>query len=565
LATAAFVVPASADELARLEWRVRDSQTGAGVPVQLSSPPVDGKSAVVLGQAAVGRGMQVLPPGRHVLRVEGQGYRPLETWFDLSPGRVLPVTIWLDPLDTPDSSRAARPVRGMALVEGHCFDASTGLPLAGARVRLASSASQAVSGADGALALEVAARTVDETSALPVTDDLLATADGYRTLLRRGLFLVDGVTRLILDLEPGAGTAEVGERHKMQRPPEELREPQPPAPSVQLPSEPAARGGAALVAVPATIRVGTSCTCATCSAVQVFSLDTYTRLGLNDEWIASWRPDSLRAGAIAYRSYGAYHVFHPRNANYDICNTTCCQVLDATDSHANTDAATAFTSGMIVVNAAGTEPFFAEYAAENNGNFCPDGQTGRPANSWPCLADAVDAGTTFNGHGRGMCQWGTQRWAANQGRDYLWIVNHYYNDNGNPSGARSGVLQPPASDFFTLAPCRVVDTRESGQPLAANSTRTFVLGGPCQVPTDARAVAAILTVANPGDVGNLRVYATGQPAPLASAINFVPALTRANNAILPLGSGGQIDVQCDMPPGSLGSTHLVLDVFGYFR
>jgi hypothetical protein len=85
------------------------------------------------------------------------------------------------------------------------------------------------------------------------------------------------------------------------------------------------------------------------------------------------------------------------------------------------------------------------------------------------------------------------------------------------------------------------------------------------VPTDARAVAAILTVANPGDVGNLRVYATGQPAPLASAINFVPALTRANNAILPLGSGGQIDVQCDMPPGSLGSTHLVLDVFGYFR
>jgi hypothetical protein len=28
---------------------------------------------------------------------------------------------------------------------------------------------------------------------------------------------------------------------------------------------------------------------------------------------------------------------------------------------------------------------------------------------------------------------------------------------------------------------------------------------------------------------------------------------------------GQINVQCDMPPGSTASTHFVLDVFGYFR
>ena len=561
LATAAVVWPASADEAARLEWRVRDSLTGAAVPARLLSL-AHGKSAAPLGQGAESRGMQTLPAGKQALRVETRGYRALETTFDLSPGAVLPVTIWLDPVETREPVRAARP--GIAILAGRCFDSSTGRPIAGARARLASFPSQAVSDDDGSFVLEVSARAVDEQSALPAIDDLVVTADGYRTHLRRGQFLVEGVSRLIVDLEPGSGIREIGATHKMQRPVEAPRE-APPAAHGGPPAEPEARAPRALVAVPESIRVGTSCSCATCSAVEVFTLDTYTRLGLNDEWIASWRPDSLRAGAIAYRSYGAYHVFHPRNANYDICNTTCCQVLDASDSHANTDAATAFTSGMIVVNAAQSEPFFAEYAAENNDNYCPDGQTGRPAHDWPCLADAVDAGTTFNGHGRGMCQWGTQRWAANQGRDYLWIVNHYYNDNGNPSGARSGVLQPPASSLFTLTPCRAIDTRQSGQPLVANGSRTFPLGGLCQVPADARAVAAVLTVADAGDVGNLRVFPTGQPMPLASAINFVPALTRGNNGILPLGTGGQIDVQCDMPPGSAASAHLVVDLFGYFR
>src|SRR5262249_47053658 len=184
---------------------------------------------------------------------------------------------------------------------------------------------------------------------------------------------------------------------------------------------PGAGGVAAAVPAPASIRVGTSCTCATCSAVQVYSLDTYVRLGLDDEWIASWKPDSLRAGAIAYRSYGAYHVYHPRAANYDICSTTCCQVLDPSDSNVNSDPATPFPSGMIVVNAAQTEPLFAEYAAENNDNFCANGFTGSPSTNWPCMSDSVDAGQTFNGHGRGECQWGTQRWALNQLKDYVWI------------------------------------------------------------------------------------------------------------------------------------------------
>ena len=536
---ACLALSARADEPGRIELRVRDSRTGERVEARVRET--------------------TLAAGRQLLRVEAEGYLPLEAPFEPAPGTMLPVTVWLDPVGKGDGP-GLKIAAGVARFEGRVFDARTGLALGGARVRL--TGIEAKTDADGTFVLQRPAPPAGD-MALPAADDLMVSADGYVTQVRGAPFLVEGRTRWILDLEPGAGVAEVGERHKMLRSPEELRASSgtPEMNSGVPPSAPAQPA----VPVPASIRVGTGCTCATCPTVQVFSLDTYTRLGLDDEWIASWRPDSLRAGAIAYRSYGAYHVAHPRNANFDICSTTCCQVLDFADSHANSDAATAFTSGMIVVNAARTEPFFAEYAAENNGNFCPDGETGRPANNWPCLADGVDAGTTFNGHGRGMCQWGTQRWALNQGRDYRWIVDHYYNDNGSPAGGRSGVLQLPGTAFFALTPCRVADTRTNASPLLANTRRTFAVGGLCQVPADARAVAAILTAVNPGESGGLRAYATGQAVPLASALSFAAGRTRANNAVVSLGTLGQVDVQCDMPPGSPAATHVVLDVVGFFR
>ena len=78
----------------------------------------------------------------------------------------------------------------------------------------------------------------------------------------------------------------------------------------------------------------------------------------------------------------------------------------------------------------------------------------------------------------------------------------------------------------------------------------------------ATAVAVNLAVFLPTDGGDLRLYPAGGAAPLASAINFRPGIIRANNAIIPLGAGGQISVQCDMPSGS---TRFFLDVYGYFQ
>jgi hypothetical protein len=133
---------------------------------------------------------------------------------------------------------------------------------------------------------------------------------------------------------------------------------------------------------------------------------------------------------------------------------------------------------------------------------------------------------------------------------------HFYRQQPGPAQGH---------DFFTLAPCRVADTRDARTPLAANAERTFSVAGLCGVPADATAVAANVAAVDPTDGGDLRIYPTGAPTPLASTINFVAGRTRTNNAILVLGASGQVDVQCDMPAGSPGTTDLVLDATGYFR
>jgi hypothetical protein len=116
----------------------------------------------------------------------------------------------------------------------------------------------------------------------------------------------------------------------------------------------------------------------------------------------------------------------------------------------------------------------------------------------------------------------------------------------------------------------VADTRDpagpSGGPaLGANTTRTFPVGGICGVPYTAKAVAINVTVVNETDYGNLRLYAAGGSLPGASTINFTAQKVRANNAVIPLGTGGEIGVRCDMPPGSTGRTDFLFDVTGYFE
>jgi len=131
-------------------------------------------------------------------------------------------------------------------------------------------------------------------------------------------------------------------------------------------------------------------------------------------------------------------------------------------------------------------------------------------------------------------------------------------------------LLPPPTAFHSVTPCRVADTRNppgpSGGPaLGANTTRSFPVTGLCGVPPTATGVAIKVTVVNETDYGNLRLYPAGGALPGSSTINFTVNRVRANNAVIPLGTSGEIGVRCDMPPGSTGQTDFLFDVTGYFE
>jgi hypothetical protein len=124
--------------------------------------------------------------------------------------------------------------------------------------------------------------------------------------------------------------------------------------------------------------------------------------------------------------------------------------------------------------------------------------------------------------------------------------------------------------FYSVTPCRVVDTRgpnglTGGPPLAAFGTRNFPMRGRCGIDSAAIAVSLNVTVVTPGSSGYLTLWPSGTTQPVVSTINFTPADTAlANGAIVPLASGPMSNSEVAVFNGSPAATHLLLDVTGYF-
>jgi hypothetical protein len=152
---------------------------------------------------------------------------------------------------------------------------------------------------------------------------------------------------------------------------------------------------------------------------------------------------------------------------------------------------------------------------------------------------------------------GTVSVAVTSGGSTATLSNAYF--YGSPSAA---------SNFFTVTPCRAVDTRNAAGPLGgpalgASAQRTFKLTGTCGIPAGALAVAANVTSIAPGALGNLSMY-PGNAFPLGtSVLNLVPGKDRANNAFLELATDGTGTLGVQNASG--GSVNLIIDVVGYFQ
>lgn len=114
-----------------------------------------------------------------------------------------------------------------------------------------------------------------------------------------------------------------------------------------------------------------------------------------------------------------------------------------------------------------------------------------------------------------------------------------------------------AADYYTVDPCRILDTRLGTQ---INSTpRTVQIVEACKIPPLATAISGNVTVAAPATSGELIVYPQG-PTPVVYSLPYNGGQTRANNFTSGLTDTGTGTLQI------VASTPVdaIIDVTGYF-
>ena len=123
---------------------------------------------------------------------------------------------------------------------------------------------------------------------------------------------------------------------------------------------------------------------------------------------------------------------------------------------------------------------------------------------------------------------------------------------------------PTPLQFVPLAqPCRAVDTRPGSGgsgPIQGGTFQSFPISsaGTCGALPSAAAYSMNVSVVPNGPLGYLTVWPAGQPRPLASTLNSLDGRIKANAAIIPAGTSGEISVY------ATNTTNVIVDVNGYF-
>jgi Putative Ig domain/Stage II sporulation protein len=465
--------------------------------------------------------------GSYQIQIHSPDYEAMSATVALDGGNTK-LRFLLDPIHPPEELKSERINElhrsGQTLLLGFIVDDETGEPLNGVRVVSTPSGKSTRSDARGFFEFYVPAQTEGQMEQSPAS--LLFRKQGWQTENRKYLELWEnGDVIYQVRLKRGAGVNEVDERefrHREPRPAKREAEKtaQIAAPSQQSLSVPETSGDVAIpvpltagsptnrsVRVPKNIRVLQS----DGVTIDYISMQTYVKRSLPAEWFPSWAnytggSNSLNAGAVGIRTYAIGYINSPRATNYDICGTTACQAYGTTTSGA-CNTAVDYTAGYVMVNSSVRIPRgLTEYSAENNslGFSCGDGFT-QPTGG--CISDPVCTGESRNGHGRGMCQWGSAKWATGlkfpgnstsdhtttngyARQDWIWILTHYYptlslvkgaeftvSDDVKVAGAAVQVRMCADGSISSGTNCPLVTTK------AVGSTGT-IIGGPTQVTSD---------------------------------------------------------------------------------
>lgn len=368
-----------------------------------------------------------LPPGNYMLEAGAAGYASISARLVVGEEMPTQIRLFLDPLYPPAELEPVR-IRLLqrpdaTLICGFVVDDHSGRPLEGVRIHSPENSLLATSGGNGYFQLYLPAEEV--------AGSLRFEKAGYLAEERAGIELWPGGDwQYRIRLSAGQGTRVVKEGKQDRAPAGHSRNAGGDEPCEDCDSPPQRSAGeqslpfqspgtdAGVFPTPAllpnSIRVGRNCPSATtCTSVEVYTVQTYCKYVLPAEWFSCWGSlsngmNSLQAGAVAIRSYGVWHVYNPLTANYDICDNTFCQFFGSSQT-SNGNAAVDATERYVLATA-GNAITRSEYSAENNNKGCGDGWSGT-GTTWPCIWDPVCSGIASNGHGRGMCQWGSARWA----------------------------------------------------------------------------------------------------------------------------------------------------------
>jgi hypothetical protein len=124
----------------------------------------------------------------------------------------------------------------------------------------------------------------------------------------------------------------------------------------------------------------------------------------------------------------------------------------------------------------------------------------------------------------------------------------------------------PAANFFTVTPCRLLDTRSStgGGPLSVNQTKTLSVLGLCGIPSTATSIVGNITAVSPTGAGTLTLAPASAGVTGTSSVSFNPGNTRASQALIGLSGVGSraFTIRNGLMSGTVD---VIVDVTGYFQ
>jgi hypothetical protein len=140
-------------------------------------------------------------------------------------------------------------------------------------------------------------------------------------------------------------------------------------------------------------------------------------------------------------------------------------------------------------------------------------------------------------------------------------ISVYVTDDADVVIDANGYFGPQTSgglSFYSISPCRVLDTRIVGDKQPFLHTREVnVTGSACGIPPTAQTVVTNATVVPEQKLGFLSLWPEGEAQPYVSTLNAFDGSTTSDMAIIPM-TQGSVDAYVTDP------THLILDASGYF-